>query len=257
MSTSNNPLHPLSNDDIERARNLIPGYLKKTLPTDDTAWMAHFLNTLNDHGGPTATAFEEEMRWVAHTQAQLAQSTPVFDTQKGWQRMQSRLVAAAPLQVTQVTPAAQANPPAAQQRRQAPKPSLLTWLKTQIKARIDKAVLTWQKPAIGALASAIIVGQMGLLAAVVKQMSHPDVVVAGVTPSSGSQTLEGSIVLAVVFKDEATLLQMRELLDSVQARVIGGPGAIGVWEVAVPKERLNEAIKALGAAKVVESVAPQ
>lgn len=201
MSTSENHLHPLSNDDTERARHLIPGYLKKTLPADDTAWMAHFLNTLNDHGGSAATALEEEMSWVAHTQAQLAQSTPVFDTQKGWQRMQSRLVAAAPLQVHQAPQTNPSSQPAVTlQRTQALKPSLLTWLKAQLQARI---------------------------------------------------------VLTVVFKDDATLLQVRGLLDGVQARVMGSTSAIGVWEVTVPKERLNEAIRALEAAKVVESVAPQ
>lgn len=103
----------------------------------------------------------------------------------------------------------------------------------------------------------MLIGQMGLLAAVVRYTYNVEPQTAVVAPASGEKGNPDSITLAVVFKDKATLKQMRQLLDSVQAQVVGGPGAIGVWEVAVPKDKLNEAMKVFGESKIVESAAPQ
>jgi hypothetical protein len=225
----------MNTPDMERARHLIPGLLKKTLGTDDSEWMAQFLNTLRSTGGSQMAEFEQEMAWVERTQQHLAQSTPAFDTQAGWQRMQGRLVTAAPSRTR----------------------SAVQWVKSQFRARVDKAIRWWQKPAVAAMASAMLIGQMGLLAAVVRYTYNVEPQAAVVAPASGEKANPDSIILAVVFKDKATLQQMRQLLDSVQAQVSGGPGAIGVWEVAVPKDKLNETIKLFGASKIVESVAPQ
>ena len=98
---------------------------------------------------------------------------------------------------------------------------------------------------------------MGLLAAVVKQISNVSPLAEGVTPSSGAPSLEGMQVLAIVFKDNASLLEVRTLIDSVHGRVIDGPGALGAWLVAVPKDKLDTNVKRLGTDKAVESVAAQ
>ena len=231
--------------DIERARFLIPGFLKKTLSADDKEWMTQFLNILSQQSSPEAVEFTHEMAWVERSQQQLAQDAPAFDAQAGWQRMQGRLNA----------PAQSAKPD--QSAKQAPLNTLIAWVKTQVKERITSAAAWWKKPVVGVLASAMIVGQMGLLAAVVKQMSNVSPIVEGVTPSSGAPSLEGMQVLAIVFKDNASLLEVRTLIDSVQGRVIDGPGALGVWLVAVPKDKLDANTKRLGTDKAVESVAPQ
>ena len=133
----------------------------------------------------------------------------------------------------------------------------VAWAKNEIQTRIAGAAAWWRKPVVGVIASAMIVGQMGLLAAVVKQMSNIPTVTEGVTPSSGAPSLEGMQVLLIVFKDNASLLDVRTLIDSVQGRVIDGPGALGIWLVAVPKDQLDASLKRVGAAKAVESVAPQ
>jgi hypothetical protein len=234
--------------DLQRAQNLIPGFLKKTLNADDKEWMTQFINTLRSQDGPASAEFAQEMAWVERTQEHLAQSTPQFDAQAGWQRMQGRLA----------TPAANASAPKAS----APAQPIwyknpIVWLKDHLRTRADNALQWWQKPIIAATASAMLVGQMGLLAAVVRYMYTVEPQIAIVSPASGNKGTADSVVLAIVFKDKATLLEVRKLLDSVQGHVVGGPGAIGVWEVAVPKEKLGETIKALGAAKIVESVAPQ
>ena len=227
--------------DTERARHLIPGFLKKTLAADDKEWMTQFLDTLNLQGGTTAVEFAQEMAWVERSQQQLAQDAPDFDAQAGWQRMQSRLEAPEQPVRLQVTPLEMA------MRR----------LKAQIRIRADSAIAWWQKPMVGVLAAAMIVTQMGLLAAVVKQMDQVTPVTESVSPASGAPSLDGMKVLTIVFKDSASLLDVRTLIDNVQGRVIDGPGALGVWRVAVPQDKLDASLKRLGAAKAVESVASQ
>lgn len=235
----------MNTPDIERARHLIPGLLKKTLGTDDSEWMAHFLDTLRTQGGSVWAEFEQEMAWVERTQQHLTQTSPVFDTQAGWQRMQGRMDAA----IENVV----ASPPAAPTRSR----SVVQWVKSQFRDRIDNAIRWWQKPVVAVLASAMIAGQMGLLAVVVRNYYNVLPQAAIVAPASGEKGLPDSITLAVVFKDNSTLKQVHQLLGSVQAQVVGGPGAIGVWEVAVPKDRFNEAMKAFATSEIVVSAAPQ
>lgn len=235
----------MNTQDIERAQLLIPGLLKKTLGTDDSEWMAQFLNTLRTQGGPVLAEFEQEMAWVERTQQHLTQNSPVFDAQAGWQRMQGRMDAESEKVIV--------SPPASTMRST----SVGQRVKSLFRDRVDKAIDWWQKPIVAALASAMIVGQMGLLAAVVSYISKIEKQAAVVMPASGNKSLPNSIALAVVFSDKATLPQVQQLLGSVQAQVVGGPGAIGVWEIAVPKDRLTEAMKVFGASKIVESAAPQ
>ena len=227
--------------DSERARHLIPGFLKKTLATDDKEWMTQFLDTLNLQGGTPTVEFAQEMAWVERSQQQLAQDAPNFDAQAGWQRMQSRLNASEQPVRSQGTPLGMA------MRR----------LKTQIRTRTDSAIAWWRKPIVGVLASAMIVAQMGLLAGVVKRLNQAPPVAESVSPASGAPSLDGMSVLTIVFKDSASLLDVRTVIDNVQGRVVDGPGALGVWQVAVPKDQLNVSLKRLNAAKAVESVASQ
>ncbi len=233
--------------DLERARNLIPGFLKKTLSHDDKEWMTQFLSTLTSQGGTDAADFKHEMAWVERSQLQLAQDAPAFDAQAGWQRLQRRL---------------EQTPAATHVKRATPNQlsglaAIGTRIKTELQKRLNGAMAWWKKPAIGVLASAMIVAQMGLLAAAVKQISHMQAVSESVSPASGAPSLDGMTVLTIVFKDSASLLDVRTVIDGVQGRVIDGPGALGVWLVAVPKDKLDITLKRLGSASPVESVAPQ
>jgi hypothetical protein len=247
MSPPDHPPQPAGEAaDLERAQFLIPGYLKKSLGADDYQWMTQFLDQLHRHAqaDPQAArredAFKQEMAWVQRSQAQIAEDTPPFDADRGWERMEQRLTA-------RVVPATAKKPLPT---------SPLAWVQAQVDALLNRAAAWWRKPAIGALASAMIVGQMGLLAAVVKQMSPERAEVTSAAPLSGAKSVEGAVVLSVVFKDGASLLDVRQLIDGVQGQVVGGPGALGVWEVAVPKEKLAEALKTFAASPAVASVSP-
>ena len=227
--------------DIERARHLVPGFLKKSLPADDKEWMTQFLDTLNRQGGIVAAEFTQEMAWIERSQQQLAQDSPAFDAQAGWQRLQGLLDA----REQQV------------KLHDSTLEVVLRWVKTQIRNRTDSAIAWWRKPMVGVLASAIIVAQMGLLAAVVKQMRQVQSVAESVSPASGAPSLQGMQVLTIVFKDSASLLEVRTLIDKAQGRVIDGPGALGVWLVAVPKDKLDATLKTLIVEKAIESVTSQ
>ena len=226
--------------DIERATHLIPGFLKKTLAADDKQWMTQFLDHLNQQGGATALEFAQEMAWVERSQQQLAEDAPSFDAQSGWQRLQARLD----------TPALPARRPVTA----GPLARAAGWVREQIRSRVSSALSWWKKPVVGVLASAMIVGQMGLLAAVVKHMNNLRPIAEVVTPSSGAPSLEGQVILTIVFKDSANLLDVRSLIANVEGRVVDGPGAIGVWQVAVPKANVEASIKRLSTATAVESV---
>ena len=247
MTQTNTPSPVTFLTDVERARHLIPGFLKNSLGADDKEWMTQFLNTLGEHGGDVHIQFKQEMAWVERSQQQLAQDAPSFDEQAGWQRLQGRLDTP-----THAPLGASHRPANASALGQA-----TSKLKALIRGRIDNVLAWWKKPLIGVLASAMIVAQMGLLAAAVKQIAHMQTASESVVPSSGAPSLEGMAVVTLVFKDSASLLEARTLIDSIEGRVVDGPGALGVWQVAVPKAKLDATLKRLGAAASVESAAPQ
>ena len=131
------------------------------------------------------------------------------------------------------------------------------WLAKLARMQKDRALQWWQKPAIGALASAMIVGQMGFLAASVKQVHTLTTDVSMVTPSSGASRPTDGVVLKVVFKPKASVKDIMASINSVKGRVVGGPGALGIWEVEVSSDQLVNAAQTLGKSKTVESVAQE
>jgi hypothetical protein len=149
--------------------------------------------------------------------------------------------------------AGQASSPLVKNAKKSPLDFLLGLARERIKTLLD----LWRKPAVGILASAMIVGQMGLLAAMVKFMYRVEPAVTVVTPAKGEKGQANVMVLSVIFVDKATALEMRQAIDSVEGYVVGGPGALGVWEVAVPKSKIVEATRRLESNKLIESVANQ
>jgi len=72
----------------------------------------------------------------------------------------------------------------------------------------------------------------------------------------GGSGLARGALLQVTFAPQAAEEQIRALLASVDARIVDGPGALGVYTLSVPPERADAAMRALQAAQgVVASVA--
>jgi anti-sigma factor RsiW len=106
----------------------------------------------------------------------------------------------------------------------------------------------WLAPAF-ALAASMLLAQAAVIGYLVHERN------AALAPLSGQPPASGEL-LQVVFKADATEQDIRGLLASVDAELVGGPGALGVYTIRVPAGRADAAAAALrGRADVVESVA--
>ena len=251
MNTSNHEVlsaaHPA---DWAKAEHLLPGYLKKNLSASDQEWMKQWIYQIQNTGGATAEALAAEITWVELAQDVLGEQSAAFNAQAGWQKLQAGLKNEA---ASGATVSQSAEPTQAVTSFQ----KLRQWMGKLARMQQDRALQWWQKPATGVLASAMIVGQMGLLAAAVKQVYVMTTDTATVTPSSGSNTPVDGAVLKVIFKPNSSVKDILGVLNSVQGRVTGGPGALGIWEVEVPTDKLPSALEMLGKSKTVESVTQQ
>ncbi|HXV08338.1 MAG TPA: zf-HC2 domain-containing protein [Burkholderiales bacterium] len=106
----------------------------------------------------------------------------------------------------------------------------------------------WLMPAL-ALAASVLVAQtlvIGVLLHDRQQTLHT---------LGGSGVARGAL-LQVTFAPQATEEQIRTLLASVDARIVDGPGALGVYTLSVAPERADATVRALQAAQdLVASVA--
>lgn len=233
----------MTHDNYTRAIELIPGHLKNCLSESDSAWMKELLAQLQNNDSAQAEAFAEEMQWVEKTQKQMEQALPHMNVEAGWQHLASKLEA---------SPAQRS---AAQATLDAGGNKALAWIKNFVQQRLESLLNLWRKPAIVVLGSAMIIGQMGLLAAVVKKMYSVET--AGIAiPASGAKGAASDqvIVVQVIFKDNTKIADIRKLLDASGTQIIGGPSAIGVWEVQIDKSKQTAAIDQISKSKTVESI---
>jgi hypothetical protein len=155
----------MNSTDFERARTLLPSFLKKTISANDKAWMTQFIQNLQDKSlnldEGKVRQFNDEMAWVELSQGQLDNTMPAFDSEAGWKKMAMQL---------EISPLAQPAQPS--HPLQAPhdkkKRSAFDLMKLLINAKFGPLIELWRKPMVGVLASTMIVAQMGLLAALVK-----------------------------------------------------------------------------------------
>jgi hypothetical protein len=238
---------PAFHTDYERAVNLIPAYLKNSLSADDSAWMKGFLDQLQSDTAQAA-AFAEEMKWVEKTQTQMNQALPHIDVEAGWAHLAGQLRSAAAPQAAQPLAAASADQPSLISKA-------MQWASDMIKQRMNGLLDLWRKPAVVVLGSAMIVGQMGLRAAVVKKLYSAETTSVAI-PASGSKGAASDqvITVQVIFKDKTSVADIRKLLDASGAQIVGGPSAIGVWEVQIDKSKQTAAIDQISKSKTVESI---
>ena len=235
MSDRNNTLlqaaHP---QDWPRAEIFLPAFLKNTLPASDKAWMEQWINQINNQGGELAAALADEMAWTKLAQEQLAKPAAVLNVEAGWHQLQARLAA---------------EKAAARSAANVEQDSLLS----KLHQWINQAFAWWSRPMVGVLASALLVAQMGLLAAVVKQLYGGKEGQTSGYPASGDTRLANAATFRVVFKPQATAAQIQSLLSGLQGQIVGGPSVLGLWTVQVPLDQQRQAIQALKTSSIVES----
>jgi hypothetical protein len=237
----------MTDQDIKRAQALIPSFLKNLLSADDSVWMTQFLSQLQSSDPALAQAFTEEMQWVQKTQQHMESTLPHMDINAGWAHLAQQVSQSPSAQAAARTP----TPSQVRSQNESFFELTIRWMKIQALRLLG----LWRKPVVAVLGSAMIVGQMGLLAAVIKQLHHVENS-AHVIPASGSKAAlpENSVMVQVVFKDNTSVADIRKLLDLSGAQIIGGPSALGVWEVQIEKAKQTAAIEQISKSKAVESI---
>lgn len=169
---------------------------------------------------PLSGSDAAERRWLERTRSQLEAATPPFDEAANWRRLMARVQA-------------EAHRPRAGWNRPARK--RLPWWQAFVSF------------GLGAATAAVVA--VSVLPLVTQRGAEVEPLGAA-TPG----VAEGMTVLQVVFRDEATSAQIRAALEQVSGEVVGGPGRLGVWRVAVPAGLSAAAKQKLRANAIVESV---
>jgi hypothetical protein len=218
----------MSNTSLQKIRHLWPGYLNKSLSTDDQAFMDNWMH----HHGPAHPEFQDELNWVALTRAQLKQATPIVNPEAGWHELLARI---------------EAEPRPQSAARKATTggwlQQMLSWLTTPALTTSMAALLVAQSVAVWMLWP----GADDSVRLMSSTRADP----------AASATAAHTITLQVTYKEQATVAQVRESLAAVQGHIDQGPSALGVWRVqvaAMPEAQLTSLVTTLQSQAAVESV---
>jgi anti-sigma factor RsiW len=95
----------------------------------------------------------------------------------------------------------------------------------------------WMVPAV-ALAASLLVAQAITIGVLLQDR-------AAVLQTLGGSTADGGALLQVTFAPQATEAQIRALLAAAGARIVDGPGALGVYTLSVAPGEVDEAQRKL------------
>lgn len=223
---------------LARVEQLLPFYAQQTLQGEEHDFVDNWLNkNLAAH-----PEIREELLWLqatrqqVHTQAYAA--VPNLDA--GLEALMQRIAQeqSATLKSTQHTA----------------KPSWLVLLRQQGVDFFNKinTLLNLRSPAFAMSVAVVMVIQAGIIASLFMQQP------ANQMPLSGDSSLSvpsDQHKITIAFRPNATEQDIRQLLVSVNAQLIAGPSALGLYEVAIDKDHASAAIAQLRAATpIVESV---
>ncbi|MBI1889596.1 MAG: hypothetical protein HYS18_03015 [Burkholderiales bacterium] len=117
--------------------------------------------------------------------------------------------------------------------------------------RPQKQAAWWYKPAF-AVAAAVMVVQAFVLQATLFQGPGAE----SIRALSGNRvSVQPGDILQISFKENASEAQIRNILAAIDGEIVGGPGAIGVYQVRVGKGQGNAVLAMLQQKKgIVDSV---
>jgi hypothetical protein len=99
---------------------------------------------------------------------------------------------------------------------------------------------TRRLPITAGFAAALVLSQAVIIGSLMDRPA-PD----AMEPLSGGTMAAGGQLLQITFKPQATEAQIRTLLSSVQADIVAGPGALGIYTVRVPDKQGEQALQHL------------
>jgi hypothetical protein len=193
----------------------LPWYVNGTLGAEDRAWMTGYLARNPD--------LQIEVVRLATMRDDMRAALEPATADVGWSRLRQRIA----------------------QEKRAAAPGLME----RLRATLER----FASPPAFALAAALVVVQFGVIGSLVMRHSHDADDFAAYRSLPGSGFGSGPI-LQVTFKQDATERAMRLLLVDIEGALVGGPGQIGTYFVAVPPARLDAALKRVGESPIVDSV---
>lgn len=216
-------------DARRRFQELLPWHVNGTLESSERAWVEHYLR---EH--PDA---HSELRWTEGLQARVQEKASAIASgvapDIGFDRLMIRARAEA----------------AAAPRKAATQPP------AGILARIRDFFAAGQfKPAM-AVGAAVIVAQAAVIGTLMNsQMAAEDPEYSTIRSLAPGQVVSGP-VLQVSFSADTSERDLRALLVRVGGTLVGGPGQLGNYLVAVPADKLEQASQVLATSQLVEDVA--
>lgn len=107
----------------------------------------------------------------------------------------------------------------------------------------------WQRPLM-AVAATLVVVQMGVIGSLLN--NQPETI----TTLSGSTTIsiKGTMLIQVVFNENATTKDTQAALQLVDAEIVGGPSALGIYVVRVSDQHIADTIARLRKHAAIDSV---
>lgn len=216
----------MMNEINERRRflDLLPWHVNGTLEPTERMWVEHYLT---EH--PDAQA---ELRWTERLQAHIQETAaPEVAPDVGFARFHALIRAEA---------------------RAMPR---TTRAEGGLSDRVRAFLAAWRLTPAVAVAATVIVAQTGIIGALLTtQMSGKEQELSTVRSVASGQMVSGP-VLQVSFRADTPERELRTLLVSVGGTLVGGPGQLGNYLVAVPSEKLEKASQQLAASDLVEDVA--
>ncbi|MGC9162982.1 MAG: hypothetical protein ACP5F9_05470 [Thiomonas sp.] len=190
-----------------------------------------------EHDDPLAPRSEAERLWLARSAEQLRAQRDTLDVSANWSRIAQHLH----------TSEATASP------QQTPRPHRAT--ATGLVA-LGAWLSRWRQGlagfAVGATAAAVMAFTLGPALHGSAQTG------TALQPLGQSQPASAETArLQIVFRDQASIAEVRAALQAAGASVRDGPSRLGVWQVEVPKAQASAALAQLAKSAVVEHVARQ
>lgn len=148
-----------------------------------------------------------ELAWLREVRQQTQSNMPDFAPEPGLQRLMEKIRA----------------------EQQIAKPAPRFWPRFE---------LSWRSPAMG-FAAILIVLQAVVIGGLLTRGDETHHTLSGRAAS-----VEGTL-LQITFRPDAREADLRAVLSSVQAEIVSGPGALGVYTIEVPSENSRSALAQL------------
>ncbi|NJS37113.1 MAG: hypothetical protein HC765_13035 [Brachymonas sp.] len=233
---NNNPLLQAYPDEWPIAQELLPAYLKKTLSSSDQAWMETWINQVKSQAGDGALQLERELHFAHLLQTQLSAPSVGLDVQGSWDKLSASI----------------SQPSASPAHNLAPKPRHSPSLQQRMQDILGQFMTWWSRQWVAIAVCALLAAHIGLLS-LLAGGSDSTRIPAIAAPASGNSAPASGVIYRVAFKPEAKAQEILGLLLRMQAQIIAGPSALGLWSIQVENSQALAAEQLLKHSSLVET----